>query len=137
MKKKALLAALILAAALILTACAQDPEKHPLVAKWTQRAQDGRTQFTYSFEAVGDAEYYLWTWDDEENRLMQREYYWGEYEVNDEAGTIALHLRDDDEHEREEAYAWSIAEDGKTLTLKNDETELVLERAAENSAKVR
>ena len=72
MKKKALLAALILAAALILTACAQDPEKHPLVAKWTQRAQDGRTQFTYSFEAVGDAEYYLWTWDDEENRLMQR-----------------------------------------------------------------
>ena len=31
----------------------------------------------------------------------------------------------------------SAGASGKTLTLKNDETELVLERAAENSAKVR
>ena len=138
MKRKAkiaALAALVCLLVLLLAACSETPPKHPLVAKWTERAADGREQITFSFEAIGDAELYRWTWDDEENQLVQRDYYWGEYTVDDEAGTVALELENDAKDHISAVYAYQI--DDKTLRLTGGERDYTLERAAENSAKVR
>lgn len=140
MKRKVKFAALFLAVALLalaLAGCAQDPPKHPLVAKWTLRSDDGKRQITYSFEAVGDAEFYLWTWDDEEGRLVQREYFWGEYTADDENGTVSLELENDDDEHRSAHFAYAIEADGQTLRLTDGDEVLILERAAENSARVR
>ena len=138
MKRKAKYMALVLLIALVaaaLTACTEKVEKHPLVAKWTEQFDEGRTQVTFSFEAIGDAEVYLWRYDDEAGKLVQTEYYWGDYTVDDEGGTVLLQLENDDKEHAEATFAY--ATDGETLTLKNDDYDLTLKRAAENSAKVR
>ena len=140
MKRKVKYAALILLAALlavVLAACSETVAKHPLVAKWTQQFDEGKTQVTFSFEAIGDAEVYVWRYDEEEGKLVQTDYYWGEYTPDDEAGTVALSLENDDKVTAAACFDYAVAEDGQTLTLKNDEYDFELKRAAENSAKVR
>ena len=135
--KTAVLLLMLAALAIALAACTETVPKHPLVAKWTEQFDEGKTQVTFSFEAIGDAEIYVWRYDEEVDKLVQTEYYWGEYTADDENGVVSLSLRTDAKESYEAAFSFVVAEDGQMLTLKNDEYDLELKRAAENSARVK
>ena len=108
--KIAVLLLLLAALAVVLAACSETVAKHPLVAKWTEQFDEGRTQVTFSFEAIGDAEVYVWRYDEEIGKLAQTEYYWGEYTANDEAGTVSLSLRTEAKESYQAGIIVSIAD---------------------------
>ena len=138
MKRTLMLAALaLLAAALIilLAACSEAPEKHPIVAKWAQDFDEGQTRVMYSFEAIGDIEVAVWRYDAEVGGLDLKEHYWGEYTLDEDAGTVSITMANKAKETKELDFAYALSE--KTLKLTNEEISLELNRVAENSANVK
>ena len=130
--KRALILLLALTLALALTACRQETPKHPIVAIWTQDYEDGNTRVMFSFEAVGDAEVVVWRYDAEEDALVESESYIGEYVIDESDSSVTLELKRDKQL-YEAKFTYAI--DGDTLTLRNDEYDLTLDRAGENTVR--
>ena len=138
MKRTLKLAALaLLAAALIvlLAACSETVEKHPIVAKWAQDYDDGQTRVMFSFEAIGDAEVAVWRYDAEVGGLALTEHYWGDYILDEDAGKVTLALQNKAKEKADVTFAYELTDE--KLRLTNDEYSLELNRAAENSARVK
>lgn len=83
--KKRLILLLLLAMALLMTACAVNKTpSDPIMAKWAVTYNDGNSKLLFNFEDVGDLDIVRWEMDQTEGEYVQVEDYAGSFTLDNE-----------------------------------------------------
>ena len=81
--KKRLVLLLLLALALLMTACAVNKTpSDPIMAKWAVTYNDGNSKLLFNFEDVGDLDIVRWEMDETEGSFAQVEDYAGSFTLD-------------------------------------------------------